>query len=125
MTTKIDVLKEIQVHSVMDGPAKGWTHTHGLQKFGKPELEIRNVPTLFIASATRLLNEIADYMLNHASHPVLAGQKMQVDRVTIVKFHQAEADQRNGYDENHYETLVLRVDGVDMPCSCCTPKVQA
>jgi hypothetical protein len=116
---RIDVQKEIQIDMIVDGPAKGWVHTHGLSRFGRPELEIRNVPSLFTSAAGALLNEVADYMLNDTDKPVLAGQKMQIGRWTVFKFHEAKADEVAGYDENHYRAPRLRIDGVDMKCSCC------
>jgi hypothetical protein len=119
---RIDIVKEIQVHHVTDGSAKGWTHTHGLAKFGRPELEIRNVPGLFAGAATALINEIADYMLNDTDRPVLAGQVMQLGRMTVVRFHEAKPDDAAGFDTNHYRDPVLRIDSVDMPCSCCTAR---
>lgn len=123
----VNVQKAIQVHAVTDGPAKGWVHTHGLDKFDEPELEIRNVPALFTASACEILNHIADYMLNRATKPILAGQNMEVNRVTVVKFHETKADDAGGYDSNHYTVRVLRVDSIDTTgiCACCGPKVKA
>jgi hypothetical protein len=115
----IDVTKEIEVHAVTDGKAKGWVHTHGLDKFGKPELEIRGVPTLFLSSACALLNHIADYMLNVSTAPVQAGETMQTDRATVLRFHPSKADEANDYDANHYLVDVLRVDAIEMPCECC------
>lgn len=122
---RIDVVKEIQVHNVTDGPAKGWVHTHGLAKFGKPELEIRNVPSIFGTAACSMLNGIADYMVNHATKPILPGQHMEWDRATILRFHEGKADEAAGYDENHYKTPVLTVTARDFECSCCTPETKA
>jgi hypothetical protein len=125
MHKHIDVNKAITVDMVTDGPAKGWVHTHGLAKFGRPELEIRAVPTLFCPSAGAILNEVADYMLNTALRPVRAGQTMELGRFLLLRFHPAHADDAAGYDSNHYEVQRLRVDALDMACECCVPKAKA
>lgn len=116
---RIDPVEVIQIDAVTNGPAKGWVHTHGLGEFGKPELEIRNVPPMFFGAAAMILNEIADYMLNDAPKPVLAGQTMQLGRSRL-KFVKAEADEKAGYDLNHYETDVLKIESLDeTSCQHC------
>jgi hypothetical protein len=125
MPKEIDVQKEIIVHFVTDGPAKGWVHTHGLTRFDKPELEIRNVPSLFMSSATSLLNGVADYMLNHTKKPILPGQNMGWDRATILHFHEGSADEAAGYNNNHYKTPVLTISALEPTCAHCDPKVKA
>lgn len=35
---RLDPKREILLHYVTDGPAKGWMHTHGLTAHGNPEL---------------------------------------------------------------------------------------
>jgi hypothetical protein len=121
---QINVQKEIRIDMVTNGPAKGWVHTHGLAKFGRPELEIRNVPSYFSATAGTLLNEIADYMLNGTDKPVLAGQKMAIGRFTLFKFHKFGPDDKAGYDSNHYGTERLCIGDTEMQCACC-PQVKA
>lgn len=122
---KVNIVKEIHVDAVVDGPAKGWVHTHGLDRFGRPELEIRNVPTLFSAAACALLNEVADYMVNGTDKPVLAGQNMQLGQHTLLKFHKAEPDDKAGYDTNHYTVPRLQILGIDQKCSCCEIEAKA
>ena len=56
-----------------DGPARGWLHTHGLSVRGLPELETRNVPLFLGNAAAGVLNDFADYLLNEATAPLLAG----------------------------------------------------
>lgn len=123
---RIDVRKVVQLDFVTNGPAKGWVHTHGLAKFGRPELELRNVPSYFVSISGELLNEIADYMLNDAPEkPVLAGQKMAIGRFTVFKFHNFGPDEKAGYDGNHFEGVTrLCIGDVEMPCQCC-PKAKS
>jgi len=54
----------IEIHAVM--PEKGTlvdVHTHGLEKFGHPNFAVY-APSIYIASATSLLNQLADAALN-------------------------------------------------------------
>lgn len=73
----ICVQKEIRVVALSDGPMKGWVHTIGMSKHGKPELEIRNVPLFLVGPAFGLLNMIADYVLN-GGRPVVVGDTLQL-----------------------------------------------
>jgi hypothetical protein len=122
---KIDVRKLIQIHHLTDGPCKGWVHTHGLAKLGRPELEIRNVPALFVSSACRILNMVAEYMLEHHDKPVLPGHTMELDRATLLLFHQGTAADEAGYDSSHYRVPVLRITALEQLCERCKPRAAA
>jgi hypothetical protein len=108
----------VEIHLVTDGPAKGWSHTHGLAAHGRPELEIRGVP-LFLGSATaRLLNDLADYLLNDAQAPLLAGQIIHGGR-SALQVVAAHPDPDGGYDPAHYvDVRLLIVDAPDTGCAC-------
>lgn len=114
---RLDPLREIVLHHICDGPAKGWLHTHGLAAHGKPELEIRDVPLFLGKLACSLLNELADYMLNDATRPVLAGERIQWGRCSI-QVLEARPDPGAGYDVEHYAGCV-RLVLVDPPESAC------
>ncbi len=60
----------MEIHVVTGGPARGWVRTHGLAARGRPELEIRSVPLFLAPAAGRLLNDLADYLLNDAEAPL-------------------------------------------------------
>ncbi len=122
---KLDVRKLIQIHHLTDGPCKGWVHTHGLAKLGRPELEIRHVPPLFVSSATRILNSVAEYMLEHGDRPVLPGHTMELDRATLLLFREGKADDAAGYDESHYRGPVLTIGALAQLCDRCRPKASA
>jgi hypothetical protein len=116
---RLDPLREIVLHHICEGPSKGWLHTHGLAAHGKPELEIRDVPLFLGKLACRLLNELADYMLNDATRPVVAGERIQWGRCSI-QVLEARPDPDAGYDAEHYAggvRLVL-VDPPESACSC-------
>jgi hypothetical protein len=69
--------------------------------------------------ACALLNEIADYLLNHAAKPLLAGQTMLLGNEVIL-FVESGPDEDAGYDPFHYANCVrLRlVDPPPHPCDC-------
>ncbi len=122
---KIDVRKLIQIHHLTDGPCKGWVHTHGLAKLGRPELEIRRVPALFVSSACRILNSVAEYMLENGDRPVLPGHTMELDRATLLLFHEGKADDAAGYDSSHYRAPVLTITALEQSCERCRPEAAA
>lgn len=82
---KIDVTEEIEYHIVSQEPVVGWVHTHGMAKFGKPELEIRDVPLFLSKGALSVLCEVCDYILNTGNN-VRLGQTMEVERNMIFQF---------------------------------------
>ncbi len=120
---KLDVMKEMQIHSLTDGPAKGWIHTHGLARHGKPELEIRMVPSMFFASAGRMLNEIGQYMLD-SGRSIRPGDTMELGR-TLLLMLEGKADEEGGYDGSHYRVPVLTVTALDHACEYCETKARA
>ena len=115
---RLDPRREVVVHHVTDGPAKGWLHTHGLDAHGKPELEMRSVPLFLGGAATGLLNELADHLLNDAASPFVAGDLIGWGRSSI-QVLEARPDEDAGYDAGHYRTtrLVL-VDPPSDECAC-------
>jgi hypothetical protein len=116
---RLDPRREITLHRLTEGPAKGWVHTHGLAAHGKPELEIRNVPSFLAAAAAGLLNDIADYLLNDAAAPLVAGELVEWGTVTI-RVLEAGPDAERGYDPSHYDgcTRLVLVDPPDAVCAC-------
>lgn len=112
---RLDPLREIAVHQITSGPAKGWVHTHGLDAHGKPELEIRGVPLFLGGAATGLLNELADYLLNDGA-TFAPGELVAWGRRSI-QLREARPDEEAGYAADHYRTprLVL----VDPPVDAC------
>jgi hypothetical protein len=107
----------IAVHSICDGPARGWLHTHGLAEHGKPELEIRSVPMFLSSAACSILNDVADYLLNDATRPLLAGETMVLGK-SVVLAVASGPDEAAGYDPLHYEGQV-RLRLVDPPAGPC------
>lgn len=99
----MDVTKLIAIHIVSDD--RGWVHTHGMDKLGLPELEIRGVPLYFAGLAVGLLNHVAQYMYDGkngvgSAKPVELNQVMSVDAMSTFKF--VKLPPMEG-DEAHFE----------------------
>lgn len=116
---RLDPRREIVLHHLTDGPGRGWLHTHGLAAHGKPELEMRNVPVFLRGPAAGILNDVAEYLLNDASTPLVAGDLVHLGRSTI-RVLAAGPDEEAGYDRAHYDGCVrlVLVDPPDAECAC-------
>jgi hypothetical protein len=60
---EFDVREHVHVHLESDS---GWLHTHGLIKFGRPEMEIYEVPPELQGVAFGILLDIAQYVVTSA-----------------------------------------------------------
>jgi hypothetical protein len=118
---EIDVLAVIAIDLVIDTPVGGWAHTHGMDKFSLPELEIRGVPEFFFEEAARMLNMFASYMLN-SGEKVYVGQHLQFS--DLQRFALVEAKPLENA-EHHYEyprwTLV---EPSQCTCSRCVDRAK-
>jgi hypothetical protein len=115
---RIDPRREVVLHHVTDGPARGWLHTHGLAAHGMPELELRDVPLFLGRAGAGLLNELAAYLLNDAPKPFAAGDLIQsgASRILLVE---GRPNARGGYDDGHYRELrLVLIDPPDDGCAC-------
>jgi hypothetical protein len=56
---EFDIRAHVHIHFVTD---EGWFHTHGLVKFGRPEMEIYDVPPDLEQMAHATLLDIAQYV---------------------------------------------------------------
>ncbi len=124
MSRRIDIQKLIQIHFITDGPCKGWVHTHGLARHGRPELEIRKVPSLFVDSACGILNDVAEYMLTRG-RPIAVGDTVEYGRDTVLLLLEGKADEASGYDESHYRVPVLTITALERACEHCKPRATA
>ena len=116
--TRLDPIREITIETLTDGPSRGWIHTHGLARHGKPELEIRGAPLFMSRAGAAILNDIADYLLNDATQPLLPGQTIDGPGGPI-RAVEGRADESLGYPANHYATPRLTlVDAESMGCGC-------
>lgn len=81
---RIDPVKNIDITLVSEGPRKGWVRTVGMARFGKPELEMRNVPLFLFGPAGEMLNGLADMLLNE-THDVKAGESIQFNDLCVFR----------------------------------------
>ena len=108
-----DIRQLIQIDMVIDC---GWVHTHGMSKLGLPELEINRVPNFLFEDAARLLNHVADYMVNHAKKRVEVGETMAVSDLCVFRFSPATP---RPDDLEHYKDERWELTEVTLPCSDC------
>ena len=104
----------IECHHVISGTeTKGWVHTHGMDQFGLPELEIRNVPAFLAGNAAAILRTVCDYMIDSGKKVALA-ETMAISDQSVVEFQKAEPMVGQ---ENHYDTERWQI--VEAECRCC------
>jgi hypothetical protein len=115
---RLDPRREIVLHYITEGPARGWLHTHGLAVHGRPELEIRNVPLFLRGAAANLLNDLADYLLNDAAKPLVAGELIDLGGTTSLQVVAAGGDAEAGYDPAHYDGYIRLTVGDAPPTGC-------
>ena len=105
-------------HVISGSDTKGWVHTHGMDRLGLPELEMRDVPGFLAESAAALLEHICDYMID-SGKKVSVGETMAVSKRTTFRFVKAEPIP--GHD-NHYETERWQIVEVECQCAECGAK---
>lgn len=127
---RVPIQKFIRVDMVFNGPGTtGWVHTHNMwEVFGLPDLEIRDVSPLFMMEdAGRLLNHIAQYMVDaqtsfEGAKPVKLGEKFGMSRFTIVSFEQSLPINPKDPDEMSSHFVFPRwqvVPGLSYKCERC------
>lgn len=72
-----DPLAHVAMHRELWDAESHWLHTHGLQKFGRPELDIAAVPHSLDAEGDTLLREVA-HLLAHGG-TLVAGQEIDFE----------------------------------------------
>lgn len=93
----------------------GWIHTHGMDRHGLPELEIRDVPDFLAPAAANLLGQVCDYMLE-GGRAIKAGESVALGGGTPFRLVRAEPTPGT---EDHYEAERLRLEDAEATCSCC------
>ena len=112
---KIDVQHSIEIDLTRDHKNMGWIHTHGMDKFNLPELEIREVPLILGQGAGAILNAVASYMIN-SGRTVKLGQTYQAKGELIpIEFTKLKPIVGT---EDHYQVerwaLVIPADRIEM-----------
>jgi len=105
----------VKLHLVYDHQPGAWLHTHGLVKYGYPELEIRDIPIFLAEDGAHILNGVSQYMLD-GKGSIKPGEIMQLGN-RVLCFEEAQAMIPD--EESHYEVERLRVvDPPLPPCMC-------
>jgi hypothetical protein len=117
-----EILVKIQVHLVTSGDEQlGWIHTHGMEEWDLPNLEIRGVPLFLGSAATSLLNHVATYMVEikeEEDRKVQLGERMQTGPMAIFQF--VELPPIKG-DEAHFEHPRWSLSDEPMRSMCADP----
>lgn len=66
----------VALHTEAWGADALWLHTHGLQKFARPELDLAGVPEVFAPEARALLTEVAESLIR--GDELRAGQEIDL-----------------------------------------------
>ena len=96
-------------HWFISGNNVGWVHTHGMEEFGLPELEIRDCPAFLAESAVHLMRSVCDYM-HTTGKAVRAGDNMRITDRTTFTF--AIPEPMPGSDD-HYKVERLQIVDID------------
>jgi len=106
----------IEIHNVVGDAGSGhWLHTHGMDRLGLPELEIRGVPSFLVDAAAGLIRHVCGYM-QEPSVVVKLGETMQVGPHSRLRLERAES---LASAEDHYHVERWTLAQVPMTCSEC------
>lgn len=68
---------QLSIHDEAWGADSRWLHTHGLQKFGRPELDLADVPVSLRGEAEAFLAEVAENLAQ--GQRLIAGQEIDLE----------------------------------------------
>jgi hypothetical protein len=106
----------IQFHHLTDGRhTKGWVHMHGMDRFGRPELEMRGIPGCLVEGAARILQHVGDYMIDSGAD-VSVGETMALSDRTVFRFVKAVPIRG---EEEHYQVERWQIVEVEPRCEAC------
>ena len=65
MHKNVDIYKELVIHAVIrEDDTITVMHTHGLNKYGWPELEVYGIHAFLISITKNIMNSIANWLIN-------------------------------------------------------------
>jgi len=85
-----DPLAHITFHDEAWAPDSRWLHTHGLQKFGRPELDLVATPLSLVDEGMAFLQDLAENLARGA--PLSAGQEIPIEGLGTILAAPAPAD---------------------------------
>ena len=86
-----------------------------MDRFGLPELEIRNVPAFLAGGAATILRTVCDYMIDSGKKVALA-ETMAISDQLVFRFEKAEPIVGQ---ENHYDAERWQIVEAECVCSEC------
>ena len=86
-----------------------------MDRFGRPELEMREVPGFLVEAAASILREACGYMID-PGNTVSVGETMAISDRTVFRFVMAEAIPGQ---ECHYEMERWQIVEVECHCEEC------
>ncbi|HEX9037969.1 MAG TPA: tetratricopeptide repeat protein [Ktedonobacterales bacterium] len=69
----------LTVHNEAWGAERRWLHTHGMQKFGRPELDLADIPVALEREAEALLLDVADNLALGGA--LMSGQEVSLEEL--------------------------------------------
>lgn len=76
------ITAQIVMHDEAWGADSRWLHTHGLQKFGRPELDLAAIPVALRAEAEAFLLEVAEHLA--LGQRLAPGQEIDLEEQGVV-----------------------------------------
>jgi len=92
-----------------------WVHTVGMDQFDRPELELRNVPALWVGAACRELNTWAAYSVDTE---IKAEQNLETGAAVPILVRTTVSSAEH-WAEHPTGALTLSVLRVGFTCECC------
>ncbi|GEM_PF-831771 len=85
-----DLLAHISFHDEALTPDSRWLHTHGLQKFGRPELDLTPTPLTLVSEGMTLLQDLAENLASGAT--LFPGQETALEGLGTILAVSAPVD---------------------------------
>lgn len=103
----------------MSPDATFWVHTMGLHsEFGRPELELRNVPALFVPESMRMLNGMGSYSVDNECK---LGQKHADPNSPLPVLCVFSESEKSDFWED-VPALWIKPHRIAFTCYCCAQK---
>ncbi|GAC1455019.1 MAG: hypothetical protein PVSMB4_15560 [Ktedonobacterales bacterium] len=91
LAAAVSPLPHVAIHAEPGGADTCWLHTHGMQKFARPELDLLGVPVAYEAEGRALLADLTDSLARGAR--LMPGQEVDLDELGRVVAISVTADE--------------------------------
>jgi hypothetical protein len=98
----------------LKGEQTFWVHTTGMDKLGRPEMEMRNVPGMFVAAAGGFINHWAYHSI--VREEIQAGENLMDESGPFPVVLQAREATDPWYEERDLKCLGLFPEGIVFQC---------